>query len=254
MAGRQGIDKRGRGETILSYFERELEHIERWKVLRKDLFRNEEPLIKLIGMTTPTEEMVSLGVTTETLPAYTARQSHESAGTYEDDLNLNKKLITWGHHTCLEAVQFVYYVTGVSKSLAGQWTRHRIGIGWTFRSTRYVKANKNTFIYPALEYIDSEDVVRSAYGIFEREHRRAIEVYDELKELGIRNQELRRLMPVGWSTAAYVYVNARSLRHFFELRLDKSAEWEIRRLAYTMFNDAMGIAPTLFEDLAGETL
>jgi len=236
----------------LKYFTRELEHIERWKNLRKDLFRNEEPAVKLIGMTTPSEEMVSQGITTETLPAYTARQSHESEGTYEDDLKLNKKLISWGHHTCLEAVQFVYYVTGVSKSLAGQWTRHRIGIGWTFRSTRYVKANKNLFIYPALEYMDSEDTVRAAYGIYEREHQRAMDVYEELKNLGVRNQELRRLMPVGWSTAAYVYVNARSLRHFFELRLDKSAEWEIRRLAYMMFNNAMGVAPTLFEDLMSD--
>ncbi len=235
----------------MKYFADEYRHIERWKGLRKDLFRNEEPAVKLIGMTTPTEEIMSQGVTTETLPAYTARQSHESAGTHEDDLRLNKKLISWEHLTCLEAVQFVYYVTGVSKSLAGQWTRHRIGIGWTFRSTRYVKASKNMFIYPALEYLDSEDAVKAAYRAYEREHRHAMEVYDELKDLGIRNQELRRLMPVGWSTAAYVYVNARSLRHFFELRLDKSAEWEIRRLAYLMFNDVMKIAPTLFEDLLG---
>jgi len=233
----------------LKYFQKELEHIERWKDLRKDLYRNEEPAVKLIGMTAPTPEIASLGVTTETLPAYTARQSHESEGTYEDDLRLNKKLIAWEHHTCLEAVQFVYYVTGVSKSLAGQWTRHRIGIGWTFRSTRYVKASKNQFIYPALEYLDSEDSVRSALEIYQREHMRAMDVYEELKAKGVRNQELRRLMPVGWSTAAYVYVNARSLRHFFGLRLDKSAEWEIRRLAYLMFNDVMATAPTLFEDL-----
>ncbi|HON96151.1 MAG TPA: FAD-dependent thymidylate synthase [Deltaproteobacteria bacterium] len=45
-----------------------------------------------------------------------------------------------------------------------------------------------------------------------------------------------------------MYVNARSLRHFFGLRLEKSAEWEIRRLAYLMFNHAMAVAPTLFED------
>jgi thymidylate synthase (FAD) len=226
-----------------------MEHIERWKQLRQDLFRNEEPQVKLIGVTTPVEEMVSQGVTIETLPAYTARQSHESEGNYEDDLRLNRKLISWGHHTCLEAVQFVYYVTGVSKSLAGQWTRHRIGIGWTFRSTRYVKANKNMFIYPALEYLDSEDQVRSVYQAYDREHRHAMDVYEELRKLGVRNQELRRLMPVGWSTAAYVYVNARSLRHFFELRLEKAAEWEIRRLAYLMFDNAMAMAPSLFEDL-----
>ncbi len=236
----------------MKYFEYELDHIERWQYLRQDLFRNEEPKIKLIGLTTPTGEMASQGVTTETLPAYTARQSHESEGTHEDDLRLNKKLITWGHQTCLEAVQFVYYVTGVSKSLAGQWTRHRIGIGWTFRSTRYVKANKNMFIYPALEYVDSEEQVKAVYQAYDREHRHSMEVYEELQALGVRNQELRRLMPVGWSTAAYVYVNARSLRHFFELRLEKSAEWEIRRLAYLMFNDVMSIAPTLFEDLMDE--
>jgi len=236
----------------LKYFEHELDHIERWQYLRQDLFRNEEPKIKLIGLTTPTGEMASQGVTTETLPAYTARQSHESEGTHEDDLRLNKKLITWGHQTCLEAVQFVYYVTGVSKSLAGQWTRHRIGIGWTFRSTRYVKANKNMFIYPALEYVDSEEQVKAVYQAYAREHRHSMEVYEELQALGVRNQELRRLMPVGWSTAAYVYVNARSLRHFFELRLEKSAEWEIRRLAYLMFNGVMSIAPTLFEDLIDE--
>lgn len=74
----------------MKYFLKEYEHIERWKDLRKDLFRNEEPAIKLIGMTTPTEEMAAQGVTAETLPAYTARQSHESAGTHEDDLRLNK--------------------------------------------------------------------------------------------------------------------------------------------------------------------
>jgi len=233
----------------LKYFVHEYNHIEKWKHLRQDLFRNEEPNLRLVGLTVPTKDLVDQGVTTETLPAYTARQSHESEGTHEDDLRLNRKLVSWGHHTCLEAVQFVYLVTGVSKSLAGQWTRHRIGIGWTFRSTRYVKANKNTFVYPALEYLDSEDQVMGIYRAYEREHRRAIEVYEEIRAMGVRNQELRRLMPVGWATAAYVYVNARALRHFFELRLDTSAEWEIRRLAYLMFNDAMTHAPSLFEDM-----
>ncbi len=234
----------------MRYFAREYDHIERWKHLRTDLFRNEEPRIELVGLTTPVPELASQGVTTEALPAYTARQSHESEGTPEDDLRLNRKLVSWGHHTCLEAVQFVYLVTGVSKSLAGQWTRHRIGIGWTFRSTRYVKANRNAFVYPALEYIDSEDRVAEVYRAYEREHRRAMEVYEEIAALGVRNQELRRLMPVGWATSAYVYVNARALRHFFELRLDSSAEWEIRRLAYLMLDDAMAHAPSLFEDLA----
>ena len=235
----------------MKYFAKEYEHIERWRELRQELFRNEEPLVKLVGMTAPTAEFAAAGITPETLPAYTGRQSHESAGTYEDDLSLNRKLIKWGHQTPLEAAQFVFHVSGVSKSLAGQWTRHRIGIGWTFHSTRYVKANKNCFIYPALEYIDSEETVKEVYAVFEAEHKRVMEVYEKLSALGVRNQELRRLMPVGWSTSAYVYTNARSLRHFFGLRLENSAEWEIRRLAFLMFNNVMDQAPSLFEDMAG---
>ncbi len=234
----------------MTYFQEELEAIDRWKHLRQGLFRNEEPLVKLVAVTRPVQEYVAQDITSETLPAFTARQSHESKGTHEDDLRLNRKLIEWGHDTPLQALQFVYHVTGISKSLAGQWTRHKIGIGWTFRSTRYVKASLNTFVYPALEYIDSEDTVKEVYRIYEKEHRHALEVYEKLLAKGVNNQELRRLMPVGWSTSAYVYINARALRHFFKLRLAYAAEWEIRRLAYIMFNKVMEISPTLFEDFA----
>ncbi|NMD41620.1 MAG: hypothetical protein GYA83_12570, partial [Deltaproteobacteria bacterium] len=47
----------------MKYFTKELEHIERWSHLRPALFRNEEPRIKLVGMTMPTEEMASQGIT-----------------------------------------------------------------------------------------------------------------------------------------------------------------------------------------------
>ncbi|HDM32614.1 MAG TPA: FAD-dependent thymidylate synthase [Deltaproteobacteria bacterium] len=233
----------------MMYFEEELKVIDRWKYLRQSLFRNEEPEVRLVAVTRPVQDYEDQNVTTETLPAFTARQSHESKGTHADDLRLNRKLIEWGHDTPLQAVQFVYQVTGISKSLAGQWTRHKIGIGWTFRSTRYVKASSNTFVYPALEYIDSEDTVREVYSVYEEEHRHALEVYNKLLAKGVNNQELRRLMPVGWSTSAYVYINARALRHFFKLRLAYAAEWEIRRLAYIMFNRVMDVSPSLFEDL-----
>lgn len=233
----------------MQYFEKELNHIEHWKYLRKDLFRNCEPQVTLIGITKPIN---GKHVISETLPGYTARMSHESQGSVPQDLELNKKLIKLGHHTPLEAVQFVYLVEGISKSLAGQWTRHRAGIGWTFRSTRYVKASTNNFVYPALEYLEDQELVKNIYQEYEKIHVEAISKYFKLCEVGVRNQEARRIMPVGWATDAYVYVNARALRHFFKLRLATSAEWEIRRLAYLLFNDAANLCPTLFEDLIDE--
>lgn len=231
----------------MKYFVKEYDHIERWKNLRQDLFRNEEPSVKLVAVTTPVPDAGL--ITPETLPGYTARQSHESSGDYHDDLRLGKKLISMGHDTPLEALQFVLHVSGISKSLAGQWTRHRAGIGWTFRSTRYVSAAGNTFVYPAFEYINDESLVRTILSRYEEAHWQALETYDLIKGMGAKNQELRRLMPVGWASAAYVYVNARALRHFFKLRLDPHAEWEIRRLAILTINRIMDVAPSLFEDL-----
>jgi len=236
----------------MKYFEKELLEINKWEHLRKDLFRNEEPEIKLIALTQPldySDSSSSVCITSESLPGFTARQSHESKGSYEDDIQLNKKLIFWKHDTPFEAVQYVFHVSGISKSLAGQWTRHRTGIGWTFRSTRYVDASQNKFIYPALEYLNDEKLVRTTYKVYESVHSQALTAYNVLVKNGVKNQEARRLMPVGWSTSAYCYTNARSLRHFFELRLSSHAEWEIRRLAYMMFNILMEHTPSLFEDL-----
>ena len=45
-----------------------------------------------------------------------------------------------------------------------------------------------------------------------------------------------------------VTANARSLRHFFDLRLDNRAQWEIRDLAVRMFELVYEVAPELFED------
>jgi thymidylate synthase (FAD) len=231
----------------MKYFKKELAEINKWEHLRKNLYNNEEVNVELIAMTKPLNE--ADWITSESLPGFTARQSHESKGSYDDDIELNKKLISWNHITPLESIQFVFHVTGISKSLAGQWTRHRAGIGWTFRSTRYVSAEDNKFIYPALEYIDNEEKVSKVYESYERAHMDFADTYKYLKGEGVKNQELRRLMPVGFSTAAYCYVNARALRHFFELRLSKHAEWEIRRMAYLTFNTVMNIAPSIFEDL-----
>ena len=229
----------------MTYFKDQLDQLNKWEHLRLPLFRNEEVGVKLVALTKPVDDSMS----TESLPAFTARQSHESNGTHENDLQLNQKLIAWGHTTPLEAVQFVFHVSGISKSLAGQWTRHRAGIGWTFRSTRYVSAGENKFIYPALEYIDNESKAKEVLGLYEKANEMAVNNYNLIVSAGVKNQEARRIMPVDWSTSCYCYINARSLRHFFDLRLSPYAEWEIRRLAYMMFNVSVDLCPTIFKDI-----
>lgn len=221
--------------------------MDKWKHLRKNLFRSVEPEIKLIAVTQPVGEYKDL-CTTETLPAFTARASHESKGTQEDDIRLNQTLIKFGHDTPLQSVQFVFYFSGVTKSLQAQWTRHKIGVGWTFRSTRFVSANQNCFVYNIYDYIDDEEKVKELLKIDEAVAKQAIDLYEKKRTLGSTKQDGRKIMPVLWATSCYFYVNARALRHLFRLRLDKAAEWEIRRMATILFDICMKVAPSLFED------
>jgi thymidylate synthase ThyX len=138
-----------------------------WKKLRENLYRNTEPKVKLIGITKPTIEMEKKGLTSNTLPAYTARHCWESANKYSEDAQKNQeldkqlvqRLIQMKHDTPLQAVNYVFDIEGVTKSLQAQWTRHKIGIGWSFRSTRFVSGASNTFVYNTYDYIEDEKKV-----------------------------------------------------------------------------------------------
>lgn len=220
---------------------------DRWKHLRQGLFRSVEPQVELVAITRPVGRFVGL-CTTETLPAFTARASHESDGTQTDDLRLNRFLIKKGHRTPLESVCFTFYVCGITKSLQNQWVRHRIGVGWTFRSTRFVLANENSFVYCTYDYIDDPKKVEGLLAADEEVARKAIEAYDIKRSLGATKQDSRKIMPVFWNTPCYFYCNANSLRYMFGLRLESDAEWEIRRMARMMFEIVIQETPSLFED------
>ncbi len=223
---------------------------DRWKRLRRKLFRSLEPEVELVALTKPVGKYAKR-CTSESLPGFTARESYQSQGksTVKTDKELNQRLIKRKHDTPLQAVQFVFKVTGISKTLQAQWTRHKIGVGWTFRSTRYVPASNNCFIYPTYDYIDDRKIVEQLLAIEEEIAKTAISNFDRKRELGASKEDSRRVMPVAFATSCYFYTNARALRYFFRMRLDKAAEWETRRMASIMFDLVMKWTPSLFADL-----
>lgn len=221
---------------------------DRWKHLRRNLFRNIEPKIELVLMSEPQGRFKKL-LTTETAPGYTARASHESKGTTKDDIRLNKFLIKKAHKTPLEAVAFTFHVNGITKSLQTQWVRHRIGVGWTYRSTRHVPADRNEFVYCTYDYISDKSKVIALLKEDEESAEEAIERFKRKRELGATKQDSRKIMPVFWNTLCYFYCNASSLRYLFSLRLEKDAEWEIRRMSRIMWKIVIKETPSLFEDL-----
>lgn len=181
------------------------------------------------------------------LPVQTARISYRSESIdQEADRKLNEKLIKAGHHTPLESINYTFLVENVSKILLGQITRHRIGIGFTAQSGRRVDLSDVDYYLPNIDYCEMKDYAEQVMKNF---YLYANDVYKELLSVGVRPQEARYILPASRLTSFYMYINARALRHFFELRLDKHAEGEINQLARKLFDVVYEIHPILYEDL-----
>ena len=72
------------------------------------------------------------------------------------------------------------------------------------------------------------------------------QLYTELLSEGIKAEDARYLLPMGTVSNMLVTMNARSLLNFFELRLCKKAQQEIRELAERMLSAVKQVAPVIF--------
>lgn len=230
-----------------------------WKELRADLFGNIEPEIHLVGITMPVvHDFYMPGPEPpevdecETMPAEAASISYGSFDKVSKDwdkaIRLNEKLIELDHDTPLEAVQFNFHVTGISKACGAQMSRHRIGQGHISSSRRYQK-QAVAFVYPLLNYLAESDA-KAVYATFEKCYMEAIWLYNELKdEHALSKEDRRRVIPVASAQERMWFINARALRYFLRQRLAPDAEWEIRRIAIMTYQLVSNIAPSLFCDL-----
>ena len=225
-----------------------------WKSMRKEIcFGNEEPEVKLIAVTTPLEvdtikEDDPSGYV-ECLPAIVATTSYNSSVSSVDKaIALNKKLLKMKHDTPFEVIQYVFEVKGISKAAGSQISRHRAGQGHISLSRRYTQQQLK-FVYPTLNYMQNEDEVEVIYKLMSGACENAYKAYQFLIDTGAKKQDARLIMPVNVATTRKWWINARALRDFFRLRLDPSAEEEVRRLAFILLDIVFIATPSIFEDI-----
>ena len=145
-----------------------------------------------------------------------------------------------GHMSPYEHASFTYAIEGVSRVTTHQLVRHRIA-SYSQRSQRYVSADGAGCVIPP--EVEKDDRARA---IFEECVKNVHDAYERMTALGIPNEDARFILPHGCETAIVVTMNARELRHFFELRLCRRAQWEIREAARRMLVSACGVAGKLF--------
>lgn len=175
--------------------------------------------------------------------------------TPEEVEKLVKILVNSGHLSTFEHASFTFGIDGISRACSHQLVRHRLA-SYSQQSQRYVRFGEGSgFIVPPKIADDPE-----ALSVFEQAMRSAQEAYDRLVELGQARgekneaiqEDARFVLPNAAETRIVVTMNARELRHFFEVRCCRRAQWEINALAWQMLLMARRKAPLLFRK-AGPT-
>lgn len=159
-------------------------------------------------------------------------------GFYSEELV--RKVIQRGHLSVLEHVSFSFLVEEVSRALSHQLVRHRLA-SYSQQSQRYT-ATVKSFTTP--HTIQEQEKARLE---FERLMEDCWLVYENLKALGIPDEDARYVLPNAAHTKLVVTMNARELLHFFNLRTCTHAQWEIREMAAQMMTICKRKAPVLFE-------
>jgi thymidylate synthase (FAD) len=187
----------------------------------------------------------------ERVCAAAALTSPGSGGTSEifESLDLEKarktlrRIMGYGHVSVIEHANFTFSLEEVSRALTHQLVRHRIA-SYTQQSQRYVT-------YDTLkEYVTPPSIADKpeAKQVFDEALENISKTYQKLLEMGIQKEDARYILPNAAKTNIIVTMNARELRHFFNLRCCARTQWELREVATEMLRQVKKVAPSLFEN------
>lgn len=152
-----------------------------------------------------------------------------------EDCRIAKSCKDSGHLSVLEHISFTFHISGVSRSLLAQLSRHR-HISLSVQSQRYCDLNDQEmyeqygccFGYVQPKLTDGFEKTR-----FIRAMQDSSKWYLELLECGTPKEDARAVLPNACCTELYMTANARALIEMSYLRLCNRAQHEIR----TMFEE-----------------
>ena len=73
--------------------------------------------------------------------------------------------------------------------------------------------------------------------------------YSQLRDLGIKKEDARFILPNSIESEIIMTANFRELRHVLRLRGEKAAQWEIRHLAIEILKILKKEVPDVFQDM-----
>ncbi len=140
------------------------------------------------------------------------------------------------HASTLEHLHYNFFIKGISRALLQELARHRMA-SLSVKSTRYTLKE----LKKEAEFTLSDFQRAKKYLVFtdtDLVNEMSIIALENLRKVllsGISNDKAKYCLPESYKTELTWSTNARSLQNFISLRSSKSALWEIRELAYSIY-------------------
>ncbi len=153
------------------------------------------------------------------------------------------------HASTLEHLVYTFYIQDISRALLQELARHRMA-SLSVKSTRYtLKELKNAKPFDEEDFEGaSKYIVLTGNEMVDRASIKALNELQKVLQAGISNDIAKYCLPECYKTELTWTINARSLQNFLALRSSKSALWEIRDLAFAIFQALPEVHKYLFEE------
>ena len=237
-----------------------------------------EPRVELIAHTTIVPDAIEQrleiqegSTDAETLTVYAGRSCYESWSrpnekTREDKDYLRRTLFEQGHFSILEHASATFYLTGVSRALLAEITRHR-HLSFSVLSQRFVsEEDANIVIPPALrnakginephydeelggEVIGATDNLKVMANLAIATYAGLVEELQEVEGLSRKQarEAARAVLPNMVETKIVVTGNLRAWHEVIERRTAPDADAEFQEVAGMIRDELQKLAPEVFK-------
>ncbi len=186
-----------------------------------------------------------------------ARVCYKTEGLITEDGESAKKLVKHlvdrGHTAMLEHGGSISVKMICNRGLTHELVRHRLA-SYAQESTRYCDyakskhGNQITVVKP-LSLSNGITYDKHIYTIWEMAMLNAEKSYFKLRELGIKPQIARGVLPIDVKTEIVITANPTEWRHIFRLRTNEAAHPQIRTMMRNILKEFKKEIPILFDDL-----
>ena len=184
--------------------------------------------VYLIGMTQNPVRAIFIAARN----CYTAKSVGEVLLEFEQKPDYVLKLLTnlykKGHHSIFEHASFTFIAEDLSRTATHQLVRHRIA-SYSQQSQRYsaLETKPLNFVIPDTlkEHKEVMNLLSDAENL-----------YKQLIAQGVPREDARFILPQAITSRIVFTMNLRELFHFWKLRTNPAAQWEIRKLAKTTYS------------------